>query len=120
MSARRFDPVLLELRAQRLPGNAQPLGRLGLVAARLPQRHSRLELRRAIRRLSSNLFSFGMMSLVGAASAFTLGALLRYGFGEVTTSQHSFPAVVHVENPLRQVDNGAAGTRRPREKMMQH
>jgi putative nucleotidyltransferase with HDIG domain len=49
--------------------------------------------RRAIRRLSSNLFSFGMMSLVGAASAFTLGAILRYGFGEVTPRQHSFPAV---------------------------
>jgi putative nucleotidyltransferase with HDIG domain len=50
--------------------------------------------RRAVRRLSSNIFSFGMMSLVGGASSMTLGAVLRYGFGEtVSARQHSFPAV---------------------------
>lgn len=38
--------------------------------------------RRTVRRLSSNLFSSGMMSLGAAAASFTLGAVLRYGFGE--------------------------------------
>src|SRR5205085_8849376 len=50
--------------------------------------------RRAVRRLSSNIFSFGMMSLVGGASSMALGAVLRYGFSETgTVQQHSFPAV---------------------------
>jgi putative nucleotidyltransferase with HDIG domain len=50
--------------------------------------------RRAIRRLSSNLFSCAMMSLVGAASALTMGALLRYGFDAAAPGRgHSFPAV---------------------------
>src|ERR1041384_5585343 len=50
--------------------------------------------RRAVRRLSSNIFSFGMMSLVGGASAITLGAVLRYAFHEMGTARtHSFPAV---------------------------
>lgn len=38
--------------------------------------------RRTVRRLSSDLFSSGMMSLGAAAASFTLGATLHYGFGE--------------------------------------
>jgi putative nucleotidyltransferase with HDIG domain len=38
--------------------------------------------RRVVRRLSSNLFSAGMISLAAAAAAASLGAVLRYGFGE--------------------------------------
>ncbi|HEX8163986.1 MAG TPA: HD domain-containing phosphohydrolase [Pyrinomonadaceae bacterium] len=50
--------------------------------------------RRAVRRLSSNTFSFGMLSLVAAASASTINALLLYGFSEIAQArQHSFPAV---------------------------
>lgn len=49
--------------------------------------------RRAVRRLSSNLFSFGMMSLAAAAAAATLYAVLRYGFNEAMGINHAFPAV---------------------------
>ncbi|HEX8129300.1 MAG TPA: HD domain-containing phosphohydrolase [Pyrinomonadaceae bacterium] len=50
--------------------------------------------RRAVRRLSSNLYSFGMMSLAAAAAAASLYAALRYGFGEGTGgAQHTFPAI---------------------------
>ncbi|HEX8709190.1 MAG TPA: HD domain-containing phosphohydrolase [Pyrinomonadaceae bacterium] len=50
--------------------------------------------RRAIRRLSSNVFSFGMMSLVAAASSVALRGVLLYGFGEAGPGgQHSFSAV---------------------------
>jgi putative nucleotidyltransferase with HDIG domain len=49
--------------------------------------------RRAVRRLSSNLFSFGMMSLAAAAAGATLNAVLRYGFGEAMSGDHAFPAV---------------------------
>ena len=38
--------------------------------------------RRTVRRLSSNLFSSGMMSLGAAAASFSIGAVLHYGFGE--------------------------------------
>jgi putative nucleotidyltransferase with HDIG domain len=38
--------------------------------------------RRTVRRLSSNLFSSGMMSIGAAAASFSLGAVLHYGFGE--------------------------------------
>jgi putative nucleotidyltransferase with HDIG domain len=50
--------------------------------------------RRAVRRFSSNLYSFSMMSLAGAAAALSLAAILRYGFN-VTGSiqQRAFPAV---------------------------
>jgi putative nucleotidyltransferase with HDIG domain len=49
--------------------------------------------RRAVRRLSSNLFSFGMMSLAAAAAAATLSLVLRYGFTEALSANHAFPAV---------------------------
>ncbi|HEX7173656.1 MAG TPA: HD domain-containing phosphohydrolase [Pyrinomonadaceae bacterium] len=50
--------------------------------------------RRAVRRLSSNVFSFGMLSLVAGASSVCLSAVLRHGFGESGTGpQQSFPAV---------------------------
>ncbi|MGH9902171.1 MAG: HD-GYP domain-containing protein, partial [Pyrinomonadaceae bacterium] len=50
--------------------------------------------RRAVRRLSSNVFSFAMMSVVAAASANCLGAVLRHGFGEAGAGRdHSFTAV---------------------------
>ncbi len=50
--------------------------------------------RHGVRRLSSNLFSFGMLSLVAGLSSACLGAILRYGFGEVAASdQLSVPAV---------------------------
>jgi putative nucleotidyltransferase with HDIG domain len=49
---------------------------------------------RAVRRLSSNLFSFGMMSLAAAAAALSLSAVLRYGFGEtISNPNHAFPAI---------------------------
>ncbi|MCA1591364.1 MAG: HD domain-containing protein [Acidobacteria bacterium] len=38
--------------------------------------------RRAVHRLSSNLFSLGMMSLAAAAAAGTLNGVLRFGFNE--------------------------------------
>jgi putative nucleotidyltransferase with HDIG domain len=50
--------------------------------------------RRAVRRLSSNVFSFAMMGIVTAAGSSTLGALLRYAFGDASRgSRYSFPAV---------------------------
>jgi len=56
--------------------------------------------RHVVRRFSSNIFSFGMMALVAAASSATLGAVLCYGFGEASNitaaaagRAHSFPAV---------------------------
>jgi putative nucleotidyltransferase with HDIG domain len=52
--------------------------------------------RRAVRRLSSNLYSFGMMSLSAAAAAATLWATLRYGFGEGAlggAAGYAFPSV---------------------------
>jgi putative nucleotidyltransferase with HDIG domain len=49
--------------------------------------------RRAVRRLSSNLFSFGMMSLAAAAAVATLWVALRYGFNEALSANHAFPAV---------------------------
>ncbi|HEX8458137.1 MAG TPA: HD domain-containing phosphohydrolase [Pyrinomonadaceae bacterium] len=49
--------------------------------------------RRAVRRLSSNLYSFGMMSLAAAAAAAILGVVLGYGFGEAAGGEHSFPAI---------------------------
>src|SRR5215207_7049433 len=50
--------------------------------------------RRAVRRLSSNAFSFGMMSLVAGASGSCLSAVLRHGFGEAGAgSQQRFTAV---------------------------
>jgi putative nucleotidyltransferase with HDIG domain len=49
---------------------------------------------RAVRRLSSNLFSFGMMSLAAAAAALSLSAVLSYGFGETLSNpNHAFPAI---------------------------
>jgi putative nucleotidyltransferase with HDIG domain len=44
--------------------------------------------RRAVRRLSSNLFSFGMMSLAAAAASASLNAVLRYGWHEAGPSEH--------------------------------
>lgn len=50
--------------------------------------------RRAVRRVSSNLFSIGMMSLVGAGASVSLYGVMRYGFGEASAIQSSvFPAV---------------------------
>ena len=50
--------------------------------------------RRAVKRLSSNLFSSSMMSLAAAAAALGLKAVLGYGFGEETGgSAHTFLAV---------------------------
>jgi hypothetical protein len=47
----------------------------------------------AVRRLSSNVFSFSMMALSSAASSITLGAVLYYVFGDTArASRHSFPA----------------------------
>ena len=48
--------------------------------------------RRAVRRLSSNCYSFGMMSLAAAAAAACLVAVLRYGFGEVPGTKQAFQA----------------------------
>ncbi|HKR02768.1 MAG TPA: HD domain-containing phosphohydrolase [Pyrinomonadaceae bacterium] len=52
--------------------------------------------RRTIRRLTSNLFSFGMMSMVAAASSVALDAVLRYGFAQAGAGGrgHTFSAVV--------------------------
>ncbi|HEV7857268.1 MAG TPA: HD domain-containing phosphohydrolase [Pyrinomonadaceae bacterium] len=44
--------------------------------------------RRTVRRLSSNLFSYGMMSLAAAAAAASLNAVLRYGWHEAGASDH--------------------------------
>jgi diguanylate cyclase (GGDEF)-like protein len=50
--------------------------------------------RRTIRRLSSNLFTSSMMSLAAATAAVSLGAVLRYGFGEAGSGRnHAFHAV---------------------------
>jgi putative nucleotidyltransferase with HDIG domain len=50
--------------------------------------------RRSVRRLSSNLFSAGMISLAAAAAGVTLNATLRYGFHETGAGKyHSFLAV---------------------------
>jgi putative nucleotidyltransferase with HDIG domain len=50
--------------------------------------------RRTVRRLSSNLFSSGMLALAAAAAALSLGAVLRYGFNEpLGNSTHTFPAI---------------------------
>jgi putative nucleotidyltransferase with HDIG domain len=49
--------------------------------------------RRAVRRLSSNLYSFGMMSLASGAGVASLWMVLRYGFGEVASGTYAFPAV---------------------------
>ncbi|HVF57581.1 MAG TPA: HD domain-containing phosphohydrolase [Pyrinomonadaceae bacterium] len=50
--------------------------------------------RRAVRRLSSNLFSLGMLSLAAGAAASSLDALLRFGFKETGTGgEHTFLAV---------------------------
>jgi putative nucleotidyltransferase with HDIG domain len=47
----------------------------------------------AVRRLTSNIFSFGMMGVVSATSSLTLSAVLRYAFGDDSQgSHHSFPA----------------------------
>ncbi len=50
--------------------------------------------RRAVRRLSSNVFSFCMMSLVAGASGSVLGVVLRHGFDESGAGpRQSFSAV---------------------------
>jgi putative nucleotidyltransferase with HDIG domain len=49
--------------------------------------------RRAVRRLSSNLYSFGMMSLSAAAAAASLQTVLRYGFGEAVRGEQAFPSI---------------------------
>ncbi|MCA1634545.1 MAG: HD domain-containing protein [Acidobacteria bacterium] len=50
--------------------------------------------RRAVKRLSSNLFSSSMMSLAAAAAALGLRAVLGFGFGEETGGfAHTFLAV---------------------------
>jgi putative nucleotidyltransferase with HDIG domain len=50
--------------------------------------------RRAVRRFSSNLYSFSMMSLAAAAAALTLTTVLAYGFNNAGSVQQSaFPAV---------------------------
>jgi putative nucleotidyltransferase with HDIG domain len=50
--------------------------------------------RRSVRRLSSNLFSAGMISLAAAAAGLTLNATLRYGFHATGGDEyHSFLAV---------------------------
>jgi hypothetical protein len=49
--------------------------------------------RRSVRRVSSNLFSAGMISLAAAAAGGALQATLRYGFHESAVQHHSFLAV---------------------------
>lgn len=50
--------------------------------------------RRSVRRLSSNLFSAGMISLAAGAAGVVLNATLRYGFHETGSGKyHSFVAV---------------------------
>src|SRR5215510_15149154 len=51
--------------------------------------------RRTARRLSSNVFSSAMMSIGAAGASLTLGAVLRYGYGEMigTGLNHTLPAV---------------------------
>ena len=65
--------------------------------------------RRAVRRLSSNIFSFGMMSLVGGASSITLGAVLCYGFGE-TGRPLGHAAPLAPDRRLRPGSGGSGGT----------
>jgi diguanylate cyclase (GGDEF)-like protein len=48
--------------------------------------------RRAVRRLSSNFYSFGMMSLAAASASAALVAVLRYGFGETPGTSQAFQA----------------------------
>lgn len=45
--------------------------------------------RRAVRRLSSNLFSFGMMSLSAACAGASLNAVLHYGFNQAGRGGHN-------------------------------
>jgi putative nucleotidyltransferase with HDIG domain len=50
--------------------------------------------RRAVKRLSSNLFSSSMMSLAAGSAAVALGAVLRHGFGEQAgETKHTFLAI---------------------------
>src|SRR6267143_2101831 len=50
--------------------------------------------RRSVRRLSSNLFSAGMISIAAAAAGLVLNTMLRYGFHATdTTGYYSFLAV---------------------------
>lgn len=49
--------------------------------------------RRSVRRISSNLFSAGMISLAAAAAGGALQGMLRYGFHESGVQHHSFLAV---------------------------
>src|ERR1043166_4055177 len=50
--------------------------------------------RRSVKRLSSNLFSAGMISLAAAAASLVLNAILQYGFHETNaTRYYSFVAV---------------------------
>jgi len=50
--------------------------------------------RRTVRRLSSNLYSFAMMSLAAGAASVSLNAVLRYGFGESGNNHdHTFSAI---------------------------
>lgn len=49
--------------------------------------------RRSVRRISSNLFSAGMISLAAAAAGAVLQATLRYGFHESSVQHYSFLAV---------------------------
>jgi putative nucleotidyltransferase with HDIG domain len=50
--------------------------------------------RRTVSRLSSNLFSFGMMALAAGSSSFALASVLRFGFGEPASlsRNHTFSA----------------------------
>ncbi|HEX8475566.1 MAG TPA: HD domain-containing phosphohydrolase [Pyrinomonadaceae bacterium] len=50
--------------------------------------------RRAVRRLSSNLFSLGMLSLCAAAAAGSLDVVLRYGFKEADGLHSSLAVAV--------------------------
>jgi putative nucleotidyltransferase with HDIG domain len=50
--------------------------------------------RRTIRRLSSNLYSLGMMSLASGAAGVSINLVLTYGFGEAGTSRsQTFPSI---------------------------
>jgi putative nucleotidyltransferase with HDIG domain len=49
--------------------------------------------RRAVRRLSSNLYSLSMMSAASAAAATVLQGVMRYGFGEAGGTDHAFQAI---------------------------
>src|SRR5947209_5402440 len=52
--------------------------------------------RRTVRRLSSNLFSGGMMALTAAAAALTLNAVFRYAFNQPDTGAHHTALAVAV------------------------